>query len=67
MKPAAVAAQRPPPQRSVSPGMAPPPPETRSRSTKVLPDLTYVRRDLIRVGLVIGVTMLVLIILWLVL
>jgi hypothetical protein len=33
----------------------------------VVPDLSYVRRDLIRVGLVVGVTMLIMIILWLVL
>jgi len=67
MKPAVAVGQRPVPQKSVPPSTTPPPPETRSRTTKVLPDLTYVRRDLIRVGLVIGVTMLVLIILWLVL
>lgn len=67
MKPNVVAAQRPPPPRSVSPGTAPPPPETRSRAQQAMPDLAHVRHDLIMVGTVAGVTILIMIILWLVL
>jgi hypothetical protein len=65
MKPAVAVGQRPLPQKSVPPSTASPSPEPRSRIQKAVPDLAYVRRDLIRMGLVAGVTVLVLIILWL--
>jgi len=66
-RPAVAIGQRHVPQKSISLGTAPPPSETRPRVPKIVPDLAYVRRDLIRVGLVSGVTVLVLVILWLVL
>jgi hypothetical protein len=65
MKLAVAAGQRPISQKSVPPSTAPPPPEPQSRIPKAAPGLAYVRRDLIRMGLVAGVTVLVLIILWL--
>ncbi len=67
MKPALPGGQRELPQKSIAPSTAPLSPEPRSRTQQAIPDLAYVRRDLIRVGIVVGVTMLILIILWLVL
>jgi len=66
-KPSMAVGQRPIPQKSVPPSTAPPSPEPRFRIQKAAPNLAYVRRDLVRVGLVAGVTILILIILWLVL
>lgn len=69
MKSAAPAAQRALPNRSITPGegVAAPSPIARSRTQQVPPDLSYVRGDLIKVGLVSGITILIMIILWLVL
>lgn len=66
MKPAVAVGQRPLPQKGVPPSTASPSPEPRSRIQKAAPDLAYVRRDLIRVGMVTGVAVLIMIILWLV-
>jgi hypothetical protein len=65
MKPAVAVGQRPLPQKSVPPSTAPPSPEPRPRIQKAAQDLAYVRRDLVRVGLVTGATILIMVILWL--
>lgn len=66
-KPSMAVGQRPVPQKSVPPSTTPPSPETRSRTQQAMPDLAHVRHDLIMVGTVTGVTILIMIILWLVL
>jgi hypothetical protein len=65
MKPAVTAGQRVSHQKSVKPsaGAAVSGPEPRSRAQQVVPDRAYVRRDLIRVGIVAGISILILIIL----